>query len=151
MYEIIKDDINIMRRFNRFYTNILGLFNRHILDSKLSLSEIRILHEIEATPNCTSKLLIDKLCIDSGYMSRILNQFQKQGFVEKQKSKEDGRSNFLILTETGKQKLTEMNARSDEQIYHMIQPLSKYTQHKLAQNMSTIERILTNGKNINPE
>ena len=151
MYEMVKDDINIIREFNRFYTNVLGLLNRQILDSNLSLSEARILHEIEAIPNCTSKLLIDKLYIDSGYMSRIINQFQKQGFVKKQKSKEDGRSHFLILTEIGKQKLAEMNAHSDEQIYNMIQPLSKYAQHKLAQNMSVIERILTNGKNINPE
>lgn len=45
---------------------------------ELSLSEVRILLEIEATPDCTSKLLTDKLSIDSGYMSRILNQFQNQ-------------------------------------------------------------------------
>lgn len=143
--------IRIEASNNRFYTNILGLLNRHILESELSLSEVRILLEIEATPDCTSKLLTDKLSIDSGYMSRILNQFKKQGFMEKKKSEKDGRSNFLILTEKGKQKLSEMNARSDEQISRMIQPLSKYAQHKLAQNMAAIERSLTNGKSIDPE
>ncbi|UWD47469.1 helix-turn-helix domain-containing GNAT family N-acetyltransferase [Clostridioides difficile] len=149
MNEIVKEDINIIRRFNRFYTNILGLLDRHILESKLSLSQVRILHEIETIPNCTSTLLTEKLCIDSGYISRILNQFQKQGLIQKQKSKEDGRSNFLVLTETGEQKLAEMNARSDKQIYQMIQPLSKYAQHKLIQDMAFIERILTKDKPIN--
>ena len=32
-----------IRSFNRFYTNILGLLNRHILDSDLSLTEARVL------------------------------------------------------------------------------------------------------------
>lgn len=143
MAEIIKEDVSLIRRFNRFYTNILGLLEKHILEGSLSLSEVRILHEIEATENCTLKLLTEKLCIDAGYMSRILKQFQEQKFVEKQKSKEDKRSYYLILTEIGRQKLTEMNIRSDKQIYQMIQPLSKYANRKLVQNMTSIERILT--------
>lgn len=32
-----------IRSFNRFYTDILGLLNQHILESSYSLTEVRIL------------------------------------------------------------------------------------------------------------
>lgn len=44
-----KNKVSIIRSFNRYYTNILGLLDQHILESDLSLSEVRVLHEIEKT------------------------------------------------------------------------------------------------------
>ena len=43
-----------IRSFNRFYTNILGLLNRHILDSDFSLTEARVLLEIARADQCTA-------------------------------------------------------------------------------------------------
>lgn len=52
----LKTEISLIRSFNRFYTNILGLIDQHILKSEFSLSEVRVLHEIEkqkiALPKC---------------------------------------------------------------------------------------------------
>ena len=45
----LKTEISLIRSFNRFYTNILGLIDQHILKSEFSLSEVRVLHEIEKT------------------------------------------------------------------------------------------------------
>ncbi|ASB91068.1 Putative HTH-type DNA-binding domain-containing acetyltransferase YbfA [Bacillus sonorensis] len=38
------------RKFNRFYTNVLGFLNEHIYDSPFSLTETRIVFEIKNTP-----------------------------------------------------------------------------------------------------
>lgn len=90
------------RKFNRFYTNVLGFLNEHIYDSPFSLTETRILFEIYNTSNCTAKDLQDKLGLDRGYVSRILKQFEKEDLIYKEKSKADARHHYIYVTETGK-------------------------------------------------
>lgn len=151
MQNNLKRKVDIVRSFNRYYTNVLGLLDKHILESDFSLSEVRILHEIEKTEDCTSKKLAEILCMDSGYLSRILKQFQKYGLIGKRQSCEDGRSQFLYLTQSGKEKMDELNARSDEQICNLIQALSEANKSRLVQDMTSIENVLTAGKNIKSE
>ena len=64
LYQKIKS----IRAFNRYYTNILGLVNKNILDYNFSLAEARVLLEISKIENCTSKKLSDLLNMDAGYM-----------------------------------------------------------------------------------
>lgn len=143
-----QNQVSVIRKFNRYYTNILGLLDQHILESDLSLSEVRVLHEIEKTPKCTSKMLSDILCMNAGYLSRILKRFENIGFLEKEPSLEDGRAIYLHLTESGKEKMKLLNRRSDEQIAEMIKPLSDAYKEELVRNMTAIETILTDGKEI---
>lgn len=151
MNKNLKDRVSIIRSFNRYYTNILGLLDQHILESDLSLSEVRVLHEIEKTEQCTSKMLVDILCMDAGYLSRILKKFYKMGLLTKEKSTEDGRAQYLYLTSEGKEKMDELNNSSDEQIVQIIKPLAEIDKNCLAQNMTSIETILTDGANIKLE
>lgn len=68
--------ISWMRDFNRYYTNVLGLLDQHILGSSYSLSEARVLHEIGRTQPCTAAALAGTLHIDAGYLSRMLKRFE---------------------------------------------------------------------------
>jgi len=151
MNKKLKDRVSIIRSFNRYYTNILGLLDQHLLESDLSLSEVRVLHEIEKTEQCTSKMLVDILCIDAGYLSRILKKFYKMGLLTKEKSTEDGRAQYLYLTLEGKEKMDELNNSSDEQIVQIIKPLTEIDKNCLVQNMTSIETILTDSANIKLE
>ena len=45
------DPITEIRAFTRFYTGVIGLLDRHILDSGYSLTEARVLLEIGRTKN----------------------------------------------------------------------------------------------------
>lgn len=148
MLQKTQNQVSIIRKFNRYYTNILGLLDQHILESDLSLSEVRVLHEIEKSPKCTSKMLSDILCMNAGYLSRMLKRFESMGLLEKEPSPEDGRANYLRLTERGKEKMNLLNRRSDEQITDMIKPLSDTNKEELVRNMTVIETILTDGKEI---
>lgn len=148
MLQKMQNQVSVIRKFNRYYTNILGLLDQHILESDLSLSEVRILHEIDKTPNCTSKMLSDVLCMNAGYLSRILKRFENMGLLEKEPSSTDGRAIHLHLTDSGKEKMSMLNRRSDEQIADMIKPLSEVYKEELVKNMTSIETILTDGKEI---
>lgn len=148
MNKNLKRSISIIRSFNRYYTNVLGLLDQHILESDLSLSEVRVLHEIEKTKQCTSKMLADILCMDAGYLSRILKKFYKMDLLTKEKSSKDGRAQYLYLTSKGKEKMYDLNNSSDEQIVKIIKPLAERDSNCLVSNMTSIESILTNGANI---
>lgn len=148
MNKNLKNSVGIIRSFNRYYTNILGLLDQHILESGLSLSEVRVLHEIGKMEQCTSRMLVDILCMDAGYLSRILKKFYEIGLLTKEKSSEDGRAQYLYLTSEGKEKMDDLNNSSDEQIAQMTKTLAEIDRNCLVQNMTSIETILTNGANI---
>ncbi|GLX66634.1 bifunctional helix-turn-helix transcriptional regulator/GNAT family N-acetyltransferase [Paenibacillus glycanilyticus] len=135
--------IQRIRKFNRFYTKILGLLDKHLLDSDYSLSEVRVLFEIGNTEQVTAKMLTDQLRMDAGYLSRILKRFDKLGFTYRVQSGEDGRSSFLHLTKLGEETLSSMNALSNDQIRSMVSGLSKQTKNQIAKSMTTIENALS--------
>ncbi len=140
--------VSQIRSFNRFYTKLLGLLNRHILDSPYSLTEVRILLEIERLKACTANKLIDKLEIDRGYMSRVLKNFESSGLIQKKGTASDRRKLMLELTEKGKDTLAELEGRSGRQVESLIGHLDEKERQALVQSMASIKSALL--KSINP-
>lgn len=140
--------ISEIRSFNRFFTNILGLLNQHILDSAYSLTEVRILLEIDRNKECTANLLMNKLNIDRGYMSRILKRFKTDGLICKENSTSDARSLYIYLTPAGKDMLSELEEKSGNQIWELISHLTDSEREKMVESMKYIENALIN--RINP-
>ncbi|MDL5143886.1 bifunctional helix-turn-helix transcriptional regulator/GNAT family N-acetyltransferase [Bacillus atrophaeus] len=137
------------RKFNRFYTNVLGFLNEHIYDSPFSLTETRILFEIYNTPNCTAKVIQDKLGLDRGYVSRILKQFEKEHLIYKEKSEEDARHHYIYVTESGRTIYKKLEAKANEQVELMLKEIDHQDRHKLAEAMAVIESILS--QSLDPE
>lgn len=138
----LKREVGSIREFNRYYTNVLGLLDQHILDSPLSLSEVRVLYEIDKTENCTAKMLSQTLLLDPGYLSRMLKSFQKNGFIERYQSPLDRREQYLSLSPAGREKVNALNAKSDEQIVGILNLLSEEEREELVHCMKKIEQIL---------
>jgi len=87
-----------IRTFNRFYTHIIGLIDQHILNSRYSLPEVRIMYEMYYNSAATANEIISLIHIDKGYLSRILLKFEKVKLISKKKSTTDARSVMLTLT-----------------------------------------------------
>ena len=136
-------NIDKIRAFNRFYTNFLGLLNHHFLDMHISLTDCRILFEIDALPGCRAKELMDILRINRGYLSRTLSRLEASGYLEKRLSSSDGRAKNLALTVKGGELLAELNHKAHRHIQQIIKNLSKTDQNKLVSAMQTIESILS--------
>lgn len=135
-----------MRKFNRFYTGLIGLLDQHILDSNFSLSEVRVLYEIWHTEQCTAGKLIERLKLDGGYLSRMLKVFEENNIVIRKQSATDGRTWLLQLSAKGKRLMQTLDERSNEQIRQVLDPLPAAKQEEVAASMSTIEQLLS-GKN----
>jgi len=130
-----------IRSFNRFYTNLLGLLDRTLLKSKYSLTEVRIVFEINRLSTTTASELVKLLHLDPAYLSRILGSFEEKGLIQKKKSNEDLRKQILSLTSEGKQIISELQDRANKQIKALLTNISDEEQDQLISSMSTIERI----------
>jgi DNA-binding MarR family transcriptional regulator len=135
--------IKRIREFNRFYTNVLGLLNDRILDSPVSLTEARVLFEIKERPQCKAKDLMELLCIDRGYLSRLLAKQEKRGWVIRKVSSEDRRVRALQLSKAGRDLVSELERRSESQVQGIIEPLSAAEKTELVNAMERIKRLLS--------
>src|SRR5271169_5115507 len=112
-----------VRGFNRFYTRLLGLLDEKLLASPVSLTEARILWELERNPRSRAEDLQALLCVDRGYMSRILSRLERAGFLSRTVHARDGRIRLLDLTPEGHAFLSELEEKASGQIAGLLQPL----------------------------
>jgi DNA-binding MarR family transcriptional regulator len=138
-----QDLINRIRSFNRYYTNVIGLLDRHFLDTPLSLTEGRVLYEINHTELCTAKKIRSQIDIDEGYLSRIIDKFIKSGLIRKTPAVEDRRLHIIVLTEKGKREFSRLNENSHQLIFQLIEKLSEPERVELVATMERIHELLS--------
>ncbi|MFD6441317.1 MarR family winged helix-turn-helix transcriptional regulator [Peribacillus sp. NPDC060186] len=131
-----------IRQFNRFYTNILGVLDKHILDTGYSFTEARVVLEIGLMEQCIANNLVDKLEIDRSYMSRIITKLSKDGLVIKENSTLDNRTSLIQLTPKGITLFNQINEKSDEQLVRLFQGLSQKEIKEIHASMLFIQKKL---------
>jgi DNA-binding MarR family transcriptional regulator len=141
-----QETIDRIRSFNRFYTNIIGLLDQHFLDSPFSLTEGRVLYEICTTEECSAKKIREKVAIDEGYLSRILDSFSKRGLIRKTSSSNDRRLRIIAPTEKGKSEFAQLNENSNILITQLIEKLSDEELTDLLSKMEGIRTLLEKAK-----
>ena len=135
-----QQQITRVRRFNRFYTQQMGVIN--MMGSGLSLASARVLFEIEQRGEATAVDLCRDLEIDPGYLSRIIRRLEKQELVRKRRSNDDGRRYDLTLTATGRQTYDELTERTHARIGALLAPVAMEDRSCLIDAMDQVERIL---------
>lgn len=138
-----ENHINKIRAFNRFYTSLIGLLDKYILNSRYSLPEVRVLYELHNTEGVSATDIITTLHIDKGYLSRIIFRFEKMKLITKRTSATDGRISHLYLTNTGKNVFQGLNRASHNQVKEILSKLSEQQCDTLIKKMSEIKEILS--------
>ncbi len=132
-----------IREFSRFYTNIIGLVNKTILDSPYSLAEARVLVELGLAGRYTATELTRLLDIDPGYLSRILRRFKRERLLAAEQSPDDGRVQILSLTAKGREVTTALADASTRQLVAILGSLSVDAQQQLVAHTEAIRGILS--------
>jgi DNA-binding MarR family transcriptional regulator/GNAT superfamily N-acetyltransferase len=136
------DRVETWRRFNRFYTRQLGLLHERYLHSPFSLTEVRVLYELAHRDRPTATELGKDLCLQAGYLSRMLAGLARRGLVRREASPTDGRQSFLSLTRRGHQMFAPLDAEAREQVAALLARLSEADQKRLIAAMQSIETAL---------
>ena len=134
--------IEAVRRFNRFYTQQIGILQEKLLRSPFSLVEARVIYELAQHTEATATELANSLGLDRGYLSRTLSGIKRQGIIERKLSKADARQSLLRLTRRGREAFAFLNARSQEEIQGILDPLSTTDKNRLIEAMGAIQSLL---------
>ena len=138
-------DVARVRRFNRFYTEQIGLLDEHVFSSDYSLTEVRIMYELEHRASTIAAELALDLGLDRGYLSRLLQRLQRQGLLKRTTSPADGRASLLALTAKGKRVFRTLDARAEEQVAALLLDTAPQDRQRLLGAMQTIEEVLAPG------
>jgi len=141
----IHSRVEAVRRFNRFYTQRIGVLEEGLLSSPFSLTEVRLLYELAHSPAVAARgasALALALGIDEGYLSRILRSFERHGLVRREASPADRRRSSLKLSAAGVKALDHLEARSCADVEAMLHPLGDVAQRALVDAMRDIEQAL---------
>lgn len=140
--EELRQRVDAVRSFNRFYTKRIGVLHEGLLGSPYSLTEVRVLYELANRSQPTAAALGRDLGLDPGYLSRILRSFARRGLVAKVRSAADGRQSLLSLTARGRKAFAPLNTRSHDEVAAMLARLSAAEQRRLIDAMRTIQTLL---------
>jgi len=134
--------VEAIRRFNRFYTQRIGVLREGLLQTPFSLTEVRVMYELAHREEPTATELSKELGLDAGYLSRILRDLSKRELIKKRPSKSDGRQTHLHLTRKGEKEFAALNARSNDEVAAMLSKLPASEQQRVVAAIHVIEEVL---------
>lgn len=135
-------DTHDVRRFNRYYTRILGVFDQKVFDLDYSMIEMRLLGEIGRHPGITANELTTCLNIKKSYLSRLLSRLERDGYIYKEKNPDDTRMRHLFLSEKGLELNQYVEEQFDRKVWELLEPLDEANYQQLVAAMKTIEEVL---------
>jgi DNA-binding MarR family transcriptional regulator/N-acetylglutamate synthase-like GNAT family acetyltransferase len=139
---IMADPIPALRRFNRFYTERIGILDKHHLASDFSLTEVRVLYELSHRAQCSASDLVRDLALDAGYVSRMLRALERRGLLSRAASRDDARRSELSLTPRGRTTFAKLDRRASDHVAELIEKVAPPDRERLVAAMRTIESIL---------
>lgn len=134
--------VDKIRQFNRFYLPHMNLLGNHYLGSEYSVTEARIFFEIYEREGCNAASIARIMNIDKSYLSRIIRAHEKNGYIRREQSPEDGRSQMLFLTEKGKARAEDFIRKSNEEIGNIIDGIPEEDEERLSEAIDTITDVL---------
>ena len=138
-----QDQISRFRHFNRFYTNYLGLLSNSLYDSSVTLTEARVLYELDTRPGSPARELMRRLNLDKGYLSRLLKRLANLGWVAEKSSEQDARVKDLKLTDKGALLMERLHTKAAAQAEEALAHLSADDRKQVLSAMSVIEKFLS--------
>jgi DNA-binding MarR family transcriptional regulator len=135
------DAVAVVRRFNRSYTQRIGVLEDSFLGLGMPLGPVRLLFEIGTGP-ASVHALRERLGLDSGYLSRLLRQLESQGLIAVEKDPGDRRRRQVSLTTAGRERWAELDRRSDERARLLVDPLTERQRERLARALAEADLLV---------
>ena len=134
--------VDILRAFNRAYTNRLGLLRPRLDQSPFSLTEARVLYELANRPVSTAAAIARDLEVDRAQLSRTLARFANRGLVVTRDDPNHGRNKLLVLTEAGHSAFAALEGNTRQAVAKLIEKYPPPRRAKLLQAAVQMTEIL---------
>lgn len=133
------DVVQEVRRFNRFYTRLVGLLDEHLPDSGLSLPEGRVVYELATGGQQTAADLTRALDIDKAQLSRVIRRLKDRELVTSEADPAHAKRRILSLTPAGRVAFTEIDQGTRFRMASVLRPLAAAKRKKLVSSMRYIQ------------
>ncbi|WP_043487745.1 MarR family winged helix-turn-helix transcriptional regulator [Halomonas halodenitrificans] len=80
----------------------------------LPITHIRVLKGVGRLPDCTARVIVQRMGQDKSRVTRVLNDLVKEGLVERSDNPEDRRSQLLAPTDAGVEMLEKVSVLEGE-------------------------------------
>lgn len=142
MTEVPQAQIDTLRRFSRFYTRQVGLLHEHLLDSRFTLPESRVLWELAHHDGISAAALARELDLDPGYLSRLLAGLKARALLRGQASAADARKTLLRLSAAGRKAFAPLDQQSQKRTGELLAALPPARREALVHSADTMMRLL---------
>src|SRR6185295_13526287 len=115
-------ETEVLRRFNRSWSQRVGLLEDSYLGQGRSLGASRLLFEIGRDGAGVLELR-RRLGLDSGYLSRLLRGLEGDGLVAVRPDPQDQRRRLVVPTAKGRRAIDRLEERSEARAAALVEPL----------------------------
>ncbi|HEY0950967.1 GNAT family N-acetyltransferase [Nocardioides sp.] len=130
-----------LRRFNRTYTQRIGVLEESFLGTGRPLAVSRLLFEV-GPDGAGVRELRERLDLDSGYLTRLLRRLTDDGLVELVADPADRRRRTARLTAAGLETWRDLDRRSDDLARTLVAPLTPRQRDRLADALATADLLV---------
>ena len=133
--------VEVVRRFNRSYTQRVGALEESFLGTGMPLGTARLLFEIGTEPGTTRDLRA-RLGLDSGYLSRLLRRLESDGLAVVVPDDDDRRRRRVDLTAAGRRAWDDLERRSVDRARDLVAPLTTRQRARLAAALAEADLLV---------
>ncbi len=130
-----------IRRFNRHWSEVLGLLDEGLLETEYSLAEARVIFELAAHRTWERLALRHRLRMDASFLTRVLTRLEERGLVVSTPSSTDRRALDVSLTKTGRAAFKVLDRRSAAQIKALLKSLTADQRATITESMTVIRQL----------
>ena len=136
-------DTQVVRRFNRTYTQRIGALDESFLGLGLPLGLARLVFEIGSEPGApTARDLRARLGLDSGHLARQLRALEERGLVDVRPDPDDRRRRVVTLTPSGRALRRRLDDRSEQLAARLVEPLTERQRARLTAALATADLLV---------
>ena len=128
--------------FRDFSPALFGLMETGYFDTGCSDTVQRILYDIYVNRGCTASSVAKRLHISKSYISGIIKNYEKEGYIRREETESDARILLLHLTDKGETYIKNFMSSASSNVAKKITALNEIDRQKLMEAFSTIMNIL---------
>lgn len=118
----LSQDISFVTRILR--ARILEQNESFFEEFDVASGEVAVLNLIDLNPGLTQKDLAKAIVLRKSALTKLVNELERTGLIERRKEGADKRLNALYLTSTGQDRVMRMRPAMDRLQEQMLAPLS---------------------------
>ena len=138
---MVDDPVATLRRFNRSWSQRVGVLDESFLGSGRPLGPSRLLFELRSGASSVRELR-ERMDLDSGYLSRLLRQLEAEGLISVTPDPADARRRVVTLTKRGVAAQQDLDDRSDALAHGLVDALSDRQRVRLAECLDQADRLV---------